>query len=129
MVHCSTCTTEWLRWEGGISRMIRNTVRALIIQDDKLLSIKKERPNVGIYYALPGGAQEPNETLEQALKRECKEELGVEIIESNLLCIREYISRNHEYSFIMKEVHSLDFIYTCNTKPIITDLRIIQADI
>ncbi|SFM46934.1 NUDIX domain-containing protein [Paenibacillus sp. 1_12] len=109
--------------------MIRNTVRALIIQDDKLLSIKKERPNVGVYYALPGGAQEPSETLEQALNRECMEELGLEIIESQLLCLREYISRNHEYSFIMKEVHTIDFIYTCNTKPILTELKSTHADI
>ncbi|MCR8630497.1 NUDIX domain-containing protein [Paenibacillus radicis (ex Xue et al. 2023)] len=109
--------------------MIRNTVRALIVQDDHLLSIKKERPGIGVYYALPGGAQEPDETLEQALYRECIEELGVSIVESKLLCIREYISYNHEYSFIMKEVHSLDFIYLCKTEPIHTDLNSIQADI
>lgn len=35
--------------------MIRNTARALIIQDGLLLAIKKERPEVGVYYTLPGG--------------------------------------------------------------------------
>ncbi|MCU6793981.1 NUDIX domain-containing protein [Paenibacillus sp. WQ 127069] len=109
--------------------MIRNTVRALIIQDDMLLAIKKERPNVGVYYALPGGAQAPDETLDQALKRECIEELGVEIIESQFLCIREYISRNHEYSFIMKEVHIIDFLYLCKIKLLTTDMHSVQADI
>jgi len=94
--------------------VVRNTVRALIVQNGMLLTIKKERPGIGIYYALPGGAQEPGETLEQALTRECLEELGIEIIDHQLLCIREYISNNHEYSFIMKEVHVIDFVFECS---------------
>ncbi|WP_152392736.1 NUDIX domain-containing protein [Paenibacillus guangzhouensis] len=109
--------------------MIRNTVRALIIQDDKLLLIKKKRPNIGLYYVLPGGAQESNETLEQALIRECIEELGIEISSSNLICVREYISRNHEYSFILKEVHTIDFIYECNIQFLNNELRSLKADI
>lgn len=108
--------------------MVRNAVRALIVEDDKLLFIKKERPNIGIYYVLPGGAQEPNETLGQSLKRECLEELGLNIIDSKLVCIREYISQNHEYSLIMKEVHAIDFMYTCipDSNKILNGL---QADI
>ena len=42
--------------------MIRNAVRAWIVEDDKMLFIKKSLPDAGIYYVLPGGAQEPDET-------------------------------------------------------------------
>ncbi|OZB96156.1 NUDIX domain-containing protein [Paenibacillus sp. XY044] len=94
--------------------MIRNTARALIIQDGQLLAIKKERHEVGVYYTLPGGAQEIGETIEQTLERECLEELGIDIVEHKFICIREYISKNHEYSFILKEVHSVEFIYECS---------------
>lgn len=109
--------------------MIRNTVRALIIKDDHLLLIKKSRPNIGIYYALPGGAQELRETLEEALIRECMEELGIEISINKFVCIREYISNNHEYSFIMKEVHSIEFIYECTVQSPTSKLKSVQADI
>lgn len=92
---------------------IRNAVRALILEEDRLLCIKKEWPGVGVYYALPGGAHEPNETLEETLRRECEEELGAALTDCRLLCIREYVSSNHEYSHIMKEVHAVDFMYAC----------------
>ncbi|WJH37498.1 NUDIX domain-containing protein [Paenibacillus sp. CC-CFT747] len=81
-----------------------------------------------MYYALPGGAQEPDETLEQALLRECWEELGIKISSSKLVCVREYISHHHEYSFIMKEVHSIDFIYECEIS-ISNELKSVQADV
>ncbi|WP_197258950.1 NUDIX domain-containing protein [Paenibacillus dendritiformis] len=92
---------------------IRNAVRALIMEDDRMLFIKKERPEAGVYYVLPGGAHEPNETLEETLRRECEEELGAALADHRLLCVREYISGNHEYSFIMKKVHAVEFIYVC----------------
>ncbi|WP_339272594.1 NUDIX domain-containing protein [Paenibacillus sp. FSL K6-1330] len=109
--------------------MIRNTVRALIIQNEMLLTIKKERPEVGVYYTLPGGAQETGETLEQTLQRECFEELGIDILNSKLVCVREYISKNHEYSFIMKEVHAVEFIYECNSNSTTSYFFSSQADV
>ncbi|WCF05962.1 NUDIX domain-containing protein [Paenibacillus thiaminolyticus] len=96
---------------------IRDAVRALIMEDGRLLCIKKERPEVGVYYALPGGAHEPNEMLEEmleeTLRRECEEELGTSVADLGLLCVREDVSANHEYSHIEKAVHGVEFIYAC----------------
>ncbi|BFH69049.1 hypothetical protein J27TS7_06490 [Paenibacillus dendritiformis] len=95
---------------------IRNAVRALIVVDERILFIKKELPDAGVYYVLPGGAQEPNETLEETLRRECEEELGAALAAHRLLCVREYISGNHEYSHITKKVHAVEFIYDCRLR-------------
>jgi len=61
---------------------IRNAVRAVIVRGDRLLLLKKTGGERGERYALPGGAQNPGETLAQALTRECLEEIGsaVEIL-------------------------------------------------
>jgi len=55
-----------------------NRVRAIIIKDDKLLTIKRSKQDL-VYFVFPGGGVEQGEDLETAIKRECKEELGVEI--------------------------------------------------
>ncbi|MEC1177482.1 NUDIX domain-containing protein [Metasolibacillus meyeri] len=50
---------------------IRNSAKAIIVKDEKLLAIKIQE-NGGTYYILPGGGQEHGENLHQALQRECK---------------------------------------------------------
>lgn len=59
------------------SRKIRTSAKAVIIQNGKLLAIKlndgKEE-----WYILPGGGQDCEETLPQAVEREVREEAGIE---------------------------------------------------
>lgn len=54
-------------------------VRAIIIEDGKVLLMHRIKNGLE-YWAFPGGGVDKEDrNLEDALKRECKEELGVEI--------------------------------------------------
>jgi hypothetical protein len=59
--------------EHKIEKM-QKRVRAVIIKNNKILLIKRTKKD-SVYWVIPGGAVEENETSEDALKRECKEEL------------------------------------------------------
>jgi 8-oxo-dGTP diphosphatase len=53
-------------------------VGAAILDGDKLLAARRlEPPELAGGWELPGGKVDPGETDEQALVRECREELGV----------------------------------------------------
>lgn len=90
---------------------VRNSAKAIIIRNSKLLCIKKNDPN-GYYYVLPGGGQEKNETFIETLKRECIEELGAKINVLKLKYIREYIGKNHEFKD-KDDAHQVDFMFEC----------------
>ncbi len=53
------------------------------------------------------------ETLEVALRRECREELATEIIIERLFYIREYIGRNHTFARHHKHFHQLEVVFRC----------------
>lgn len=83
-------------------------VLGIILKDDKVLLVKS---NYGHFrWQLPGGYVEKDELLSQALHREIKEELGVEIDIKRLngIYVKEY-DQNITFVFLL-EVKSLDFV-------------------
>jgi len=63
---------------ANFPKKIIERVRAIIIEQDKILLINRIKGNDS-YWVIPGGAVESGESHEQAVKRECLEELGVKI--------------------------------------------------
>ena len=93
---------------------IRNAARGLIVQDDSLL-VLKYREGHDEWFLVPGGGQEPGEPLEQTVQRECKEEVNVDVEVKELLFIREYIGKNHEFA-ATHDGHQVDFFFLCTIR-------------
>ena len=62
----------------NIQEKIIERVRAIIIDSNKILLINRVKKEDS-YWVIPGGGVEQNESHEHAIKRECLEELGIEI--------------------------------------------------
>jgi 8-oxo-dGTP diphosphatase len=94
---------------------IRNAVRAIIVKEDSIL-VTKNRGIEGDFYICPGGGQDHEEALYQTLQRECLEEIGYEVEIGDLLHIREYIGKNHEFASTDFSVHQAEFYFLCTLK-------------
>lgn len=57
----------------------RERAAAIIIRNDKLLTIRRWNAKRGTFWALPGGGIETGETTEAAVVREMKEEAAVSV--------------------------------------------------
>lgn len=91
---------------------IRNSVKAIIIQDGKLLC-NKNKDKRGVFYCVPGGGQEYQESLDDALVRECLEEISVEVEVGEMLFVRDYIGRNHDGQARLQRIHQVEFFFRC----------------
>lgn len=91
---------------------IRNSAKAVIVQDGRLLVIRLE-DQYGDAYVFPGGGQEKGEELKDAVARECLEEIGQAVDVGELLHIREYIGKNHEFAEWDADVHQVEFYFEC----------------
>ncbi len=103
--------TAYCRGEE-IHMPVRNSAKAVIMKDGCVLLTKNQHEQE-IFYLFPGGGQEHGETLEEAVKRECIEEIGQEVVVRELLHVREYIGRNHEHAFFDQNVHQVEFFFAC----------------
>ena len=87
---------------------IRNSAKALIIRDGLLL-VNRMGTGDNVWYDLPGGGQERGETLEEAVRRECREETGVEVAVLGLRFVYDLIDRKQEKI----EGHMVRFVFLC----------------
>jgi 8-oxo-dGTP diphosphatase len=94
---------------------VRNSAKALILKDHCILVIKHV-DDVGDWFTLPGGGQESGETLIEAVQRECMEEVGLDVEVGDLLFVREYIGKNHEFWEVDAECHQVEFIFDCSIR-------------
>jgi ADP-ribose pyrophosphatase YjhB (NUDIX family) len=89
---------------------IRNAARALIIRRGRILLLRKEGGGRAERFALPGGAQDPGETLQAALNRECIEEIGTPVEIDDLIHVADFFklrdteppSRRHVVEFLFR---------------------------
>lgn len=91
---------------------IRNSAKAIIINSESVL-LTKNKDEFGFFYLFPGGGQEHGEQLKDAVRRECMEEIGQSVIVHDLVYVREYIGKNHEFASWDAEVHQVEFYFQC----------------
>lgn len=95
--------------------LLRYAAKALIVEAGRLLCLKK-RGDIGLYYVLPGGGQNPGELLPAALQRECREELGYEIEVGPLRFVQEYVGANHGFRDKHGGLHTVNLYFECRLR-------------
>jgi len=66
-------------------------VAAVVIEDDRVVLVRRGQPPAYGEWSLPGGAVELGETLEEALVREVREEIGLTIEVVELVAVLDRI--------------------------------------
>jgi len=89
----------------GYNEIMEKRVRAIIIEDGKVLLMHRVKAG-NEYWAFPGGGVEDSDlTLEDGLKRECKEELGVDVEVKDLVM--------EEPSLAPKALGQVELFFNC----------------
>ena len=97
---------------------VRLSIKAVVIESGRLLVIKNRDPD-GDWYCLPGGGQEPGETILEALTRECVEEIGSEVVAGRLRFIRDYLASNHEFAEQDNDSHQVEMMFEAQPKALV----------
>lgn len=106
--------------ERNILMGIRNAAKAIILHDNKILLDRCHLPDIGYFFALPGGGQKQYETMEEALIRECLEETGYTVRPETFVALYEEIytdeslrEKSPDYS------HKILHIFKCSLESLV----------
>ncbi len=97
--------------------LIENSAKAIILDGDRILLVRYDDStdlDLGKWYSLPGGRQCFGESIQEALTRECKEEIGADVRTGCLLFVREYIHSRHELKNKGRDQHKVEFMFLCS---------------
>ena len=100
----------------------------MAVQGGKVLLLQRAMDPGRGSWCFPGGFMEIDETPQETAIRECKEELGAEIEVGELMYIREYIGKNHEFSH-KDNNHQVEYMFRCflKTQPVESQANDIDA--
>jgi 8-oxo-dGTP diphosphatase len=82
-------------------------VGAVIVDDDRLLLIRRGRGPAAGSWSLPGGRVEFGETMTEALVREVAEETGLEVVAGDYIAHVEIIGDDTHY--VVHDFHAIAF--------------------
>ena len=85
-------------------------VAGLLVHDEKLLIMQDKGQ---AYYYVPGGRIKMNEKSEDAVKREVKEELGIEVSVNRMLWVNENFFKEET---VQEQFHEICFFYLLELK-------------
>jgi 8-oxo-dGTP diphosphatase len=71
-------------------------VGAIIIEDDRVLLVKRLHPPLQAEWSIPGGVLEVGELVREAAVREAREETGLTVEPGDLLGVYDRVLRNSE---------------------------------
>ena len=93
----------------------RSTCKAIVINDGKILLNKCHDEHYGKYYSLPGGGQETDEFLTDAIIREVLEETGYTVVPDRFVGLGEEICMNEEMRKAYPSyIHKMYHIFLCH---------------
>lgn len=95
---------------------LRVIVVPIISDDEHRILICKTPPDRGVFpgkWGLPGGGIEPGELMEQALRREVREELGLEIENIKPLHFKEAVEAKQFPHERLEPVHMIYLMFRC----------------
>ena len=90
---------------------IRNSAKAIVLYNGRIL-LNRCTSRFGDYFALPGGGQNPGETLLEAVRREVLEETGYSVKPVRLSGIYERIAERPGFADD-NICHKLYFVFLC----------------
>jgi ADP-ribose pyrophosphatase YjhB (NUDIX family) len=100
----------------GAAPTIRVANKAIIVRDDQLL-VTVNTGDFPTFYLCPGGGQDHGEDAYEALRRECREEIGCEVVVGELAFVRDYIAADHEFADQDGWAHQREAFFSCELAP------------
>lgn len=100
----------------GAAPTIRVANKAIIVRDEQLL-VTVNTGDFPTFYLCPGGGQDHGEDAYEALRRECREEIGCDVVVGELAFVRDYIAADHEFADQDAWAHQREAFFFCELAP------------